>query len=999
MHKVYQERKTMKTQTQALFLFALILSLSFVVVSTHADIDRTKLLFQISNGNGTKSGGVMLDQIGVLNGSLTASANFKNETNEYGTIFYTNNSAGTDYVRVNVTAGNPLQFGINSSNWNSSIVMWGYIESDDGTDDRCLKWGAGTSAINCYVQWSSSNVIKVDLNQNNGSGQIFYSTTLTPPTKKWFMLVFTSDAGTMFRSYLVELGAKTVSVGAAQNVSNATSVGLKPASDDARLFGSDGGGTNLNRTAGLRFYNKTLSENDILSLAAMGPNFYWDNITIAVNFNTVNGTMLSRGGAVTHTWEETNTSTGVNSNPSRLDVNNDGTEDTNITNAQVNQYRGLLENITNSGAINRVDLSLQSISQAPGAFYSGQSNFANVNGQLGGHIWRNSRGYRTLVIDGSTPSWMANTTTGLCTGTSSCPPINESLYADYVVAALKAIGCGYYQDCEFELGGNEVAETYYNNQSGWNSTNTARFINHMNVTRTAICADANLSYMCGVGMMHGPSFATYRDSTNDAFRKAVMGNFSTYGLVWGNSGYGEGYWSVTQATNYYNVTETDMQELSADCALRSINCTKRDIREFNHAVAGDTNGTNGTVGNDTWKVQLSLFYTWILNNPQYQVSFTYFEPTTNSNRTTTGTNSGRDFRAFIHPGLMLNADPRLTSYYPMWRFSTYHDYNSTVVQNTETDPYVYVASTRKNGSLAVSVTNDAFLAKNVTLILTGSNATFLTNVESGVNFALTNGVAVLTDVNARDSNTYSMSADSTGPVVTIVSPQNISYSNGTILVNFTCSDAQNNVSTKWFNNGTANTTWTTPVNVTLSDGAKTFTMYCNDTFNNVGSASVNFVVQAQLGIASTSPASPVYLDINEAQTFSYTVYNPTNASYTVSWFADGTNQTASYNASSFLKSWGLGDDGAHTVQIHLVSSLRSENYTWSVVVSECSATALIHCDALDGLSDVGGDLSGFMVNILPGIFKLVVMLVLLGAIVVIFGLGAAAIKNGGFGKF
>ncbi len=84
--------------------------------------------------------------------------------------------------------------------------------------------------------------------------------------------------------------------------------------------------------------------------------------------------------------------------------------------------------------------------------------------------------------------------------------------------------------------------------------------------------------------------------------------------------------------------------------------------------------------------------------------------------------------------------------------------------------------------------------------------------------------------------------DTTPPAITIISPQNTTYTNATILINISASDA--NINAIWFYNGTANETYISEIYRTFQQGSNTIIAYANDTSNNINSTQVTFSIDS-----------------------------------------------------------------------------------------------------------------------------------------------------------
>ena len=105
--------------------------------------------------------------------------------------------------------------------------------------------------------------------------------------------------------------------------------------------------------------------------------------------------------------------------------------------------------------------------------------------------------------------------------------------------------------------------------------------------------------------------------------------------------------------------------------------------------------------------------------------------------------------------------------------------------------------------------------------------------------------------NNVNSSSITFGVDTTAPTITVTSPGNITYNlSNSVTINFTSSD-ETAISSRWFYNGTGNTTYTDVVIQVLADGQYTFIFYTNDSSNNVNSTNVTFVVStANTGLSS-----------------------------------------------------------------------------------------------------------------------------------------------------
>jgi PGF-pre-PGF domain-containing protein len=91
------------------------------------------------------------------------------------------------------------------------------------------------------------------------------------------------------------------------------------------------------------------------------------------------------------------------------------------------------------------------------------------------------------------------------------------------------------------------------------------------------------------------------------------------------------------------------------------------------------------------------------------------------------------------------------------------------------------------------------------------------------------------------------------PSLTIYSPINFSYNTTNIMINFTASDASG-IDKMWFNNETANVTYTVPIIMLMSQGNHRFVFFVNDSYGNLNTTNVSFFVDSIIPVINfTTP--------------------------------------------------------------------------------------------------------------------------------------------------
>jgi len=212
---------------------------------------------------------------------------------------------------------------------------------------------------------------------------------------------------------------------------------------------------------------------------------------------------------------------------------------------------------------------------------------------------------------------------------------------------------------------------------------------------------------------------------------------------------------------------------------------------------------------------------------------------------------------------------------------------------------------------------------NSTSVVAGINFTNVISIEGS------NTWKVYCNDTAGNTNSSSVtfSKDTIKPIITIYSPQNTTYNNRTILVNFTADNYQS----LWFYNGTANETYTTQVYRTFAEGSNTIIAYANDTSGNLNSTSVVFSIDTTPPyIAFISPTNGTLYNTTQV------LINITNSSsQAVWWFNETLNQT--YNSAVYQN---FTDQATHTIYAYANDSAGNVNTTSVIFRINTSITDL-----------------------------------------------------------
>jgi hypothetical protein len=169
-----------------------------------------------------------------------------------------------------------------------------------------------------------------------------------------------------------------------------------------------------------------------------------------------------------------------------------------------------------------------------------------------------------------------------------------------------------------------------------------------------------------------------------------------------------------------------------------------------------------------------------------------------------------------------------------------------------------------------------------------TNGTEITYNWTGLSEGIHNWTVIANDCLENSTiEYYYFTKDTTGPGITIVSPQNTTYNNATILVNLSTIDTGSGVNTVWFYNGTNNETYTGEAYRTFSEGNNTLIAYANDTVGNENSTSVTFSIDTGAPTVNITYPQNITYNINVSEL----------------------NYTASNGGSGLEKCWYSTDDG------------------------------------------------------------------------------------------
>ena len=216
---------------------------------------------------------------------------------------------------------------------------------------------------------------------------------------------------------------------------------------------------------------------------------------------------------------------------------------------------------------------------------------------------------------------------------------------------------------------------------------------------------------------------------------------------------------------------------------------------------------------------------------------------------------------------------------------------------------------------------------NESIYSNGKRTINWTGLRDGVYFYNATIKDVLNNVNTTETRTIIL--DRTSPSLLIITPQNISYNNATLLVNILSNGANT-----WFFNGTANETYISSIYKTFPEGATTIIAYSNDSAGNINLTSAAFFIDSiSPSIDILNPESKTY-GTNSSLPLNFSVVD-LGAGISSCWYKidSGLNISLPNCANTTFNVTG---DGQHTLYLFANDSLGNRanlNVIFSVITN------------------------------------------------------------------
>lgn len=278
------------------------------------------------------------------------------------------------------------------------------------------------------------------------------------------------------------------------------------------------------------------------------------------------------------------------------------------------------------------------------------------------------------------------------------------------------------------------------------------------------------------------------------------------------------------------------------------------------------------------------------------------------------------------------------------RLANNHTAGSYVVPYTTNSSSLLLVATNNAGTRRFTIMNTGATAIDaVNITLTGISPSSITNLDNGSVVSLSGSTYNIGYLDAYELQTY-LASNSTSIAINTTTPSTplsiVEPNNQTFSFTLNNTDAQT-VSITWSFNGTTQTTCNDTTTCTFtgnytSAGNYNISFTASAATNNV-SYTWNFTVNntvANISYSTTSPATPVSIDEPNSQAFSVSITNPSSNSVTYEWLVNGTNQTGSYNSSSYTFTGGYSTAGTYNITNRVYSSSNNLTYSWALTVNE-----------------------------------------------------------------
>jgi len=408
-------------------------------------------------------------------------------------------------------------------------------------------------------------------------------------------------------------------------------------------------------------------------------------------------------------------------------------------------------------------------------------------------------------------------------------------------------------------------------------------------------------------------------------------------------------YNTTNISLNYTITDLNLDKvwysyngtiiiISGNTTFTALNNQQSTLTLYANDTAGNTNSTNITFTVDTLGPTINITYP--VNQSYYSLTTIAFNITLNENGTcwysldagnTTIVMTSIDNIHFNATNSTTEERNYTVIFYCNDTLGNLNN-NSAWFIIDRTNPTISFNNNTDNSSL---LTNKGYIQINTTVNDTNLNYTIINIYNNGgglINTTTYNGTEAYKNYSVTDGTYYynatvydkaghknstetrNITIDTTGPNITILSPNSTTYNNSNILLNISVTDLH--PGTIWFDWNNTNTTYNgTEVYLNYSKGTHTIKVYSNDSLGNLNSANVTFTVfwNYPPNITLNSPKNNSYTNTNY-NIINITVQDPDLDNMTIWLYGDGNLLNISYNKTSgtaFTYNWTSLSEGVH----------------------------------------------------------------------------------------